>query len=174
SRGSYDRMKSKVGEELKQHFRPEFLNRVDDVIVFHQLSRDEIFRIVDLMITKVDERLKDRDMGIEIRPGAKELLSERGYDPVLGARPLRRTIQREIEDHLSEKILFSELKAGQIVIVDADGKGPEAKFTFKGVAKPAAVPDAPPEDIASKASTGGGSAPATGSSSSGGTEAAAG
>ena len=120
-------MKSKVGEELKQHFRPEFLNRVDDIIVFHQLSRDEIFRIVDLMITKVDERLKDRDMGIELRPAAKELLSERGYDPVLGARPLRRTIQREIEDHLSEKILFSELKAGQIVVVDAEGgTGPEA------------------------------------------------
>ena len=68
SRGSYDRMKSRVQEELKQHFRPEFLNRVDDIIVFHQLSQEEIFRIVDLMITKVDERLKDRDMGIELRP----------------------------------------------------------------------------------------------------------
>jgi ATP-dependent Clp protease ATP-binding subunit ClpC len=107
------------------------------------------------MITKVDERLKDRDMGIELRPAAKELLAERGYDPVLGARPLRRTIQREIEDHLSEKILFSELKAGQIVMVDAEGKGPEAVFSFKGVPKPEAVPDAPPVDIESKASTGG-------------------
>src|ERR1700729_827868 len=96
ARGSYDRMKAKVSEELKQHFRPEFLNRVDDIIVFHQLSEDEIFTIVDLMITKVDERLKDRDMGIELRPAAKALLSQRGYDPVLGARPLRRTIQREI------------------------------------------------------------------------------
>ena len=116
-------MKAKVSEELKQHFRPEFLNRVDDIIVFHQLSQDEIFQIVDLMIAKVDERLQDRDMGIELRPAAKALLSERGYDPVLGARPLRRTIQREIEDHLSEKILFGELKAGQIVIVDAEGDG---------------------------------------------------
>src|SRR5262249_59769683 len=89
--GSYDRMKAKVGEELKQHFRPEFLNRVDDIIVFHQLSQEEIFQIVDLMIAKVDERLKDRDMGIELRPAAKDLLSKRGYDPVLGARPLRRT-----------------------------------------------------------------------------------
>jgi ATP-dependent Clp protease ATP-binding subunit ClpC len=157
SRGSYDRMKAKVGEELKQHFRPEFLNRVDDIIVFHQLSQEEIFRIVDLMIAKVDERLKDRDMGIELRPAAKTLLSERGYDPVLGARPLRRTIQREIEDHLSEKILFSELKPGQIVIVDANGAGAEAEFTFKGVAKPDAVPDAPPADIASKAATSGSS-----------------
>ena len=116
-------MKTKVGEELKQHFRPEFLNRVDDVIVFHQLSQEEIFEIVDLMISKVDERLRDRDMGIELRPAAKNLLSQKGYDPVLGARPLRRTIQREIEDHLSEKILFGELKAGQIVIVDAEGRG---------------------------------------------------
>ncbi|MGH3273353.1 MAG: ATP-dependent Clp protease ATP-binding subunit, partial [Streptosporangiaceae bacterium] len=153
SRGSYDRMKSKVSEELKQHFRPEFLNRVVDVIVFHQLSQDEIFTIVDLMITKVDERLKDRDMGIELRPAAKTLLAERGYDPVLGARPLRRTIQREIEDSLSEKILFSELRPGQIVVVDAEGTGPEAKFSFQGEAKPEAVPDAPPEDIATRAAT---------------------
>ena len=94
-------------------------------------------------------------MGLELRPAAKALLSERGYDPVLGARPLRRTIQREIEDHLSEKIMFSELKAGQIVVVDAEGTGPEAVFSFKGVAKPDAVPDAPPADIDSKAATGG-------------------
>jgi ATP-dependent Clp protease ATP-binding subunit ClpC len=174
SRGSYDRMKAKVSEELKQHFRPEFLNRVDDVIVFHQLSEDEIFTIVDLMIGKVDERLKDRDMGIELRPAAKALLSQRGYDPVLGARPLRRTIQREIEDHLSEKILFSELKAGQIVIVDTDGEvGPEAKFTFKGVAKPDAVPDAPPEEITAKAATAAPiSGPASGPAASGSSEAA--
>src|SRR5579862_8685025 len=90
--GTYDRMKAKVQEELKHHFRPEFLNRVDDVVVFHQLTEDEIVEIVDLMIAKVDERLKDRDMGLELRPAAKALLSERGYDPVLGARPLRRTI----------------------------------------------------------------------------------
>src|SRR6202167_5133510 len=151
TRGSYDRMKAKVGEELKQHFRPEFLNRVDNIIVFHQLERDEIFEIVDLMIAKVDERMRDRDMGIVLRPGAKELLSERGYDPVLGARPLRRTIQREIEDMLSEKILFGELKAGQIVIVDSEGTGEEAQFTFKGVPKPDAVPDAVPEEVGSGA-----------------------
>ncbi|HEX9358986.1 MAG TPA: hypothetical protein VF933_34915, partial [Streptosporangiaceae bacterium] len=77
-------------------------------------------------------------------------LAERGYDPVLGARPLRRTIQREIEDNLSEKILFGELKAGQIVMVDVEGSGQEAQFTFKGVAKPEAVPDAPPAEIASE------------------------
>jgi ATP-dependent Clp protease ATP-binding subunit ClpC len=155
SKGSYDRMRNKVQEELKQHFRPEFLNRVDDTIVFHQLTQEEIVTIVDLMIAKVDERLKDRDMGLELRPAAKTLLSERGYDPVLGARPLRRTIQREIEDSLSEKILFGELKAGQIVMVDVEGTGPEAQFTFKGVAKPDSVPDAPPVVIESKAAASG-------------------
>jgi ATP-dependent Clp protease ATP-binding subunit ClpC len=142
TRGSYDRMKAKVGEELKQHFRPEFLNRVDDIIVFHQLDQEEIFRIVDLMIAKVDDRLKDRDMGIEIGLSAKKLLSERGYDPVLGARPLRRTIQREIEDMLSERILFGELRPGTIVTVDAEGEGEEAKFVFGSRPKPDSVPDA--------------------------------
>ena len=155
SKGSYDRMKSKVTEELKHHFRPEFLNRVDDTIVFHQLTEDEIVTIVDLMIAKVDERLKDRDMGMELRPAAKALLAERGYDPVLGARPLRRTIQRAIEDALSEKILFGELKAGQIVMVDVEGTGEDAEFTFKGVPKPGEVPDTPPAEIDSKAAAGG-------------------
>ena len=153
SKGSHDRMKAKVQEELKQHFRPEFLNRVDDTIVFHKLSQEEIVTIVDLMIAKVDERLKDRDMGLELLPAAKTLLSERGYDPVLGARPLRRTIQREIEDNLSEKILFGELKPGQIVTVDVEGTGPEAQFTFKGVPKPGEVPDTPPAEIASESNT---------------------
>jgi len=142
TRGSYDRMKAKVGEELKQHFRPEFLNRVDDIIVFHQLEREEIFEIVDLMITKVDGRLKDRDMAIELELPAKELLSQRGYDPVLGARPLRRTIQREIEDMLSEKILFGELRPGTIVTVGTEGTGEEAKFTFTSRPKPDSAPDA--------------------------------
>ncbi|MCR3745696.1 UvrB/uvrC motif-containing protein, partial [Actinomadura glauciflava] len=148
--GSYERMKAKVSEELKQHFRPEFLNRVDDTVVFHQLTPKEIIQIVDLMIAKVDQRLHDRDMGIELRQEAKDLLAIRGYDPVLGARPLRRTIQREIEDNLSEKILYNELKPGQIVIVGTEGFDPDntdtaenAKFTFKGVPKSTSVPDAP-------------------------------
>jgi ATP-dependent Clp protease ATP-binding subunit ClpC len=154
SKGSYDRMKTTVQQELKQHFRPEFLNRVDDTIVFHTLSQEEILTIVDLMIAKVEERLKDRDMGLELLPAARTLLSERGYDPVLGARPLRRTIQREIQDNLSEKILFGELRAGQIVTVDVEGTGPEAQFTFKGVPRPGAVPDVPPAEIDSKVAAG--------------------
>ncbi|WP_283139208.1 ATP-dependent Clp protease ATP-binding subunit [Rhizohabitans arisaemae] len=141
---NYDRMKNKVHEELKQHFRPEFLNRVDDIVVFHQLTEEQIVEIVDLMIAKVDDRLKDRDMGLELKPEAKALLASRGYDPVLGARPLRRTIQREVEDLLSEKILYGELRPGQIVIVGVEGEGEEAKFTFNGVPKPQAIPDSPP------------------------------
>ncbi|MGI9006240.1 MAG: ATP-dependent Clp protease ATP-binding subunit [Streptosporangiaceae bacterium] len=155
STGSYERMTNRVQDELKQHFRPEFLNRVDDIIVFHQLTQDEIFEIVDLMVAKLEERLRDRDMGIELTPAAKKLLSERGYDPVLGARPLRRAIQREIEDALSEKILFSEIKAGQIVMVDAEGTGKEAKFTFKGVPKPEILPDTPPVELAKAAGSSG-------------------
>src|SRR5881398_2429344 len=133
--GTYERMKNKVQEELKHHFRPEFLNRVDDVVVFHQLTQDEIVEIVDLMIAKVDERLKDRDMGLELTPASKILLATKGYDPVLGARPLRRTIQRDIEDQLSEKILYGELKPGEIVVVDAEGEGERAVFTFRGAQK---------------------------------------
>ncbi|WP_369370779.1 ATP-dependent Clp protease ATP-binding subunit [Promicromonospora sp. Populi] len=130
---SYDRMKAKVNDELKQHFRPEFLNRVDDTVVFPQLSQDEIIQIVDLEIAKLDRRMRDRDMGIELTTVAKGLLAEKGYDPVLGARPLKRAIQREIEDSLSEKILFGELTAGQLVIVDGVGEGILGEFTFRGV-----------------------------------------
>jgi ATP-dependent Clp protease ATP-binding subunit ClpC len=121
-------MKAKVNEELKTHFRPEFLNRVDDTIVFPQLTQKEIVAIVDLEVAKLDRRLRDKDMAIELTTAAKTLLSEKGYDPVLGARPLRRAIQREIEDALSEKILFGELTAGQIVLVDAVGEGILGEF----------------------------------------------
>ena len=143
---NYERMKAKVSDELKAHFRPEFLNRIDDVIVFHQLTKEQIISIVDLMIANLDDRLKAKDMGIELTQGAKDLLAARGYDPLLGARPLRRVIQREIEDSLSERILFSELKAGEIIVVDVDGDGPDATFTFTGAPK-ATMPDSP-EDLA--------------------------
>ncbi|HVU74697.1 MAG TPA: ATP-dependent Clp protease ATP-binding subunit [Mycobacteriales bacterium] len=147
--GSYERMKAKVNDELKQHFRPEFLNRIDDIVVFHQLTQVEIVEIVDLMIARVDTQLRNKDMGLELTPAAKALLAEKGYDPVLGARPLRRTIQREIEDALSERILYGTLTAGQIVVVDVeddpDAAEPGGKrFTFRGEVKPATVPDVPP------------------------------
>jgi ATP-dependent Clp protease ATP-binding subunit ClpC len=146
--GAYERMKTKVQEELKQHFRPEFLNRIDDIVVFHQLSEDEIITIVDLMLNRVDAQLRNKDMGLEVTTPAKLLLAKKGYDPVLGARPLRRTIQREIEDNLSEQILFGSLSAGQIVVVDVEGEGDEARFAFRGEDKPVTVPDVPPVDLA--------------------------
>ena len=146
---NYDRMKGKVQDELKNHFRPEFLNRIDDVIVFHQLTKEQIIHIVDLMIANLDDRLKAKDMGIELTQAAKDLLAARGYDPLLGARPLRRVIQREIEDSLSERILFGELKAGEIIVVDVEGVDAEAKFTFAGSPK-ATLPDSP-EDLAEAA-----------------------
>ncbi len=149
---NYDRMKNKVNDELKQHFRPEFLNRIDDIIVFHQLSEEEIVSIVDLMVARVDVQLRNKDMGLELTTAAKALLAKKGYDPVLGARPLRRTIQREIEDALSEKILFGELLPGQIVVVDTGPadlmvKDGPTKFTFRGELKPSVVPDAPPAGV---------------------------
>ena len=151
--GNYERMKAKVSDELKSHFRPEFLNRIDDIVVFHQLSEAEIIQIVDLMIHNLDDRLKAKDMGIELTPTAKALLAKRGYDPLLGARPLRRTIQREIEDVLSEKILFGDVKPGEITLVDvaAGGENEKETFTFRGVPKTQA-PDSP-GDLAGEPAT---------------------
>ncbi|WP_433609683.1 ATP-dependent Clp protease ATP-binding subunit [Prescottella agglutinans] len=161
SESNYERMKLKVHDELKKHFRPEFLNRIDDIIVFHQLTQTEIIQMVDLMISRVETQLKNKDMDIELTEQAKSLLAKRGFDPVLGARPLRRTIQREIEDQLSEKILFNELTPGQIVLVDVEGwdgegAGENAKFTFRGTPKPVTVPDSPAEALASTAGEGSG------------------
>src|SRR5690554_954845 len=132
---TYDEMVKLVNSKLKDHFKPEFLNRVDNVVVFPQLTQDEIVQIVDLMVAQLDERMRDKNMGVELTAAAKKLLAEKGYDPVLGARPLRRALQREIEDPLSEKILFGELTAGQIVRVDAQGEGILGEFTFEGIDK---------------------------------------
>ncbi len=127
---SYERMKGKVREELRQHFRPEFLNRVDDVIVFPQLQKREIVEIVDLFIARLSERLAEQELSIELTDAAKDLLAERGYDPAMGARPLRRTIQQMLEDQLSEKILFGEIPAGSLISVDVTGEGADAELTF--------------------------------------------
>ena len=128
----YSRMKAKVDEELKQHFRPEFLNRVDDTIVFPPLNKDQIKQIVDLMIAKLATRMEAQDMHLQLTDEARDLLADLGFDPVLGARPLRRAIQREIEDALSERILFGEIVAGQVVTVGVEGEGSDRKFTFNG------------------------------------------
>ncbi|RFA18253.1 ATP-dependent Clp protease ATP-binding subunit [Subtercola boreus] len=123
---SYDRMKGKVNEELKKHFKPEFLNRVDDTIVFPQLSKEELLQIVDLFIGRLRDRLLDRDLTIELSLSSKERLIEVGFDPSLGARPLRRAMQNEVEDRLSERILQGELNAGDHIFVDFV----EGEFTF--------------------------------------------
>jgi ATP-dependent Clp protease ATP-binding subunit ClpC len=115
---SYERMKEKVNDALKQHFRPEFLNRIDEVIVFHELSQEEVIQIVDLMIKRVTDQLAGQGMGLEVTQPAKVLLGERGYDPTLGARPLRRAIQRLVEDPLSERLLWKEFRAGQTIVVE--------------------------------------------------------
>ena len=130
-------MKNKVNDELKQHFRPEFLNRVDDIIVFHQLTQEEIVadrRPHDRQASTSGSRTRTWASSSRRRP--RTLLAKQGFDPVLGARPLRRTIQREIEDQLSEKILFGEVEPGQIVMVDVEGEGKAATFTFTGTAAP--------------------------------------
>ncbi|ALN15205.1 MAG: ATP-dependent Clp protease ATP-binding subunit [Acidipropionibacterium acidipropionici] len=145
---SYERMKAKVTEELKGHFRPEFLNRLDEIIVFHQLSHEDVLRIVDLMVGELEQRLGDKDMSIEVTPAAKQLLADRGFDPLMGARPLRRTIQRDVEDVLAEKILFGEVKPGQIVLVDVAPEGSEQPFTFTGTSR-GELPDEVPAELTS-------------------------
>ncbi|MDK4233428.1 ATP-dependent Clp protease ATP-binding subunit [Corynebacterium accolens] len=145
SDAQYERMKAKVNDELKKHFRPEFLNRIDDVVVFHQLTREQIVQMVNLLIDRVGTQLEERDMGIELTDKAQNLLAQRGFDPVLGARPLRRTIQRDIEDQLSEKILFGEIGAGEIISVDVEGWDGESKddsgATFTFTPRPKPLPD---------------------------------
>ncbi|MDN4475231.1 ATP-dependent Clp protease ATP-binding subunit [Demequina sp. SYSU T00192] len=143
---TYEDMVKLVNGKLKEHFKPEFLNRVDNVVVFPQLTQAEIIQIVDLMVARLDERMKDKDMGIELTTAAKQLLAEKGYDPVLGARPLRRALQREIEDPLSEKILFGEVTSGQIIRVDAQGEGILGEFTFEGIDRDEVVGEPIAED----------------------------
>src|SRR5438067_1670634 len=138
---TYEKMKDRVMEELKRSFRPEFLNRIDEVIVFHSLSRENVKDIVDLMTKRVREQLKSKDLDIVLTDRAKDVLAEKGYDPSLGARPLRRTIQRLVEDPLSEKLLWKEFRAGQTVIVDAH----DGEVVFEGSEPP---PDTPPVELA--------------------------
>ncbi|MDQ3877807.1 MAG: ATP-dependent Clp protease ATP-binding subunit, partial [Actinomycetota bacterium] len=159
---THDKMKDRVHEELKKGFRPEFLNRIDEVIVFHELSRAEVKSIVDLMIRRIEEQLRSQDVDIELTDPAKDFLASKGYDPALGARPLRRSIQRLVEDPLSEKILWQEFEAGDMIIVDVGKPEPkdldvrtddevrepvaqEDQIIFR---KAARTPDHPPVELA--------------------------
>jgi ATP-dependent Clp protease ATP-binding subunit ClpC len=122
-RQAYERMKDKVMDEVKRFFRPEFLNRLDATIVFHALSKEEIHQIVDLMMNMVREELKEREISIELTEPARGYLAENGFDPVLGARPLRRLIQNEVEDRLSDELLGGKFEEGDTAIVDIDEDG---------------------------------------------------
>jgi len=133
---SYERMREKVMEALKQHFRPEFLNRIDETIVFHELTRDEVTQMVDMMMKRLTSQLEGQGLGIELTQAAKELLARKGYDPTLGARPLRRAIQRLVEDPLSEKILYKTYNAGELIVVDVEDdpdKPGDQRFVFRAI-----------------------------------------
>ncbi|MBC7084725.1 MAG: ATP-dependent Clp protease ATP-binding subunit, partial [Firmicutes bacterium] len=120
---SYQAMKERIMDELKRTFRPEFLNRLDEIIVFHQLSREDLMRIVDLMLATFNRRLEEHGLKVEVAPEAKKVLAERGFDEVYGARPLRRAIQQMLEDPLSEGLLEGRFAKGDTIRVTArDGE----------------------------------------------------
>jgi ATP-dependent Clp protease ATP-binding subunit ClpC len=131
---TYDDMKNRIMGELKKVFRPEFLNRIDDVIVFHKLQRDEIKQIVELLLLRIRHSMAERELQLDLTEEAKDLLVEKGWDPAMGARPLRRAIQRYIEDPLADFVLRAQLPAGSTVIVDpapeGEGDGHEVRLTI--------------------------------------------
>ncbi|MFC1905663.1 AAA family ATPase, partial [Chloroflexota bacterium] len=131
-KAEYAKMRDKVLKQLKAHFRPEFLNRVDGTVVFHSLNKDQILQIVDLMLSQVAKSLSEKNIKLEVTAAAKNFLGEKGYDPDYGARPLRRVIQDEVEDKLSEALLRSEFQSGDTIKVDHDGK----KITIEVVVEP--------------------------------------
>ncbi|MDQ3669260.1 MAG: AAA family ATPase, partial [Actinomycetota bacterium] len=139
---SYEDMKERIMGELKKVFRPELLNRIDEVIVFHKLTKEEITTIVDLMLKRLREQMVEHEASIELTQGAKELLVEKGYDPAMGARPLRRAIQRHIEDPLADFVLGRSLKPGSTIIIDRKEETSEdVDITV------VEAPDAPPERV---------------------------
>jgi ATP-dependent Clp protease ATP-binding subunit ClpC len=156
---SYDDMKNRIMGELKKVFRPEFLNRIDDVIVFHKLQREEIKQIIELLLLRIRHSMADRELQLDLTEEAKDMLVEKGWDPAMGARPLRRAIQRYIEDPLADFVLRSELPAGSTVVVDPapEGDDPEVRLTIvkpKKVKQPVAVGGGGSEDETAEAELG--------------------
>ena len=131
-KAEYDKMRDKVLKQLKSHFRPEFLNRLDGTVVFHSLNKEQIHQIVDLMLTQVTKSLAEKSMKLKVTEAAKSFLGDKGYDPNYGARPLRRVIQDEIEDKLSEALLRGDFQAGNTISVDYDGE----KIIITAIAEP--------------------------------------
>ena len=140
---NYDKMREKVVDSLKKHFRPEFLNRIDEVIVFHELTQAEVKTIVDLLVTRVRTQLEAQAVDLALSDAAKTRLAEKGYDPQLGARPLRRAIQRLLEDPLSERVLQREFPAGSTILVDIDEEDDDS-LSFVSIE----TPDQPPVELA--------------------------
>jgi ATP-dependent Clp protease ATP-binding subunit ClpC len=143
---TYDDMKNRIMGELKKVFRPEFLNRIDEVIVFHKLSKEEIKAIVDLLLTRIRESMAERELQLELSEQAKDMLVDKGWDPAMGARPLRRAIQRYVEDPLADFVLRSQVPEGSTVKVDTaaesgdEGVEPEVRLTvIEPVPKPTPV-----------------------------------
>ena len=148
---SYDDMKTRVMGDLKKVFRPELLNRIDEIIVFPKLAKDEILQIVDLMLNRLRVQMAEHEVTIELTDEAKDLLVEKGYDPAMGARPLRRAIQRYIEDPLADYVLGRQLEPGSTILV-ARENDEEVDITVLPPAPPEAIgvsaaPDAPPDDL---------------------------
>src|SRR5262249_13058939 len=127
----YERMKGAVLEEMSRHFRPEFLNRVDEIIVFHALSEENLKEIVEIQLNRLRQRLAERHIGLELTDSARTHLVRMGYDPLYGARPLKRAIQREIETPLGRRILKGEARDGQTMLVDFDRASGELTFTAR-------------------------------------------
>jgi ATP-dependent Clp protease ATP-binding subunit ClpC len=140
---TYDDMKNRIMGELKKVFRPEFLNRIDDVIVFHKLARDEIKEIVELLLLRIRESMAERELQLELSEGAKDLLVEKGWDPSMGARPLRRAIQRYIEDPLADFVLRSQVPSGSTVLVEPDGNGERGSESAESEVKLSVIEPAP-------------------------------
>src|SRR4029434_8318008 len=130
----YDSMRDKILDETKRVFKPEFLNRLDEIIVFHSLGKPELLRLVELEVAKVLTRIKAKDVHIELKESAKEFLIEKGYDPQYGARPMRRAVERYLEDPFAEELLRGNVKPGDAVHVSAEG----GKLVFKAVTPQAA------------------------------------
>jgi ATP-dependent Clp protease ATP-binding subunit ClpC len=141
---SYEDMKNRIMGDVKKVFRPELLNRIDEIIVFQKLTKDEIQMIVDLLMKRLREQMKIHEVSIELTNKAKEFMVEKGYDPTMGARPLRRAIQRYIEDPLADYVLGRTLEPGATVLVDHIDGDEEVSLQM---IEPVEVPDAPPEDL---------------------------
>jgi ATP-dependent Clp protease ATP-binding subunit ClpC len=137
-------MKNRIMGDVKKMFRPELLNRIDEIIVFQKLTKDEIKQIVDLLMKRLREQMKVHEVAIELTDAAKDFMVDKGYDPTMGARPLRRAIQRYIEDPLADFVLGRSLRAGSTVLVDhVDG---DEEISLQMI-EPVEVPDAPPADL---------------------------